>query len=73
VPIYKLFDGQAFGPEQVTMLGRVFEELLPLLGLIDREDQATLLVAQRVIELAQTGVQDPVRLKALILDEFQKL
>jgi hypothetical protein len=63
VPIYRLFDGQAFEPEQVTILAQAFEELLPLLGLTDREDQVTLLVARRVIELAQTGVRDPVRLR----------
>ena len=54
------------------MLAQVFEELLPLLGLTNREDQVTLLVAHRVIELAQTGVREPMQLKALILDEFLK-
>jgi hypothetical protein len=72
VPIYRPFEGQAFEPEQVAMLAQVFEEVLPILGLADREDQVTLLVAHRVIELAQTGVGDPARLKALILDEFRK-
>ena len=72
MPIYRLFERQAFDPEQVAMLAQVFEEALPLLGLTDREDQVTLLVAHRIIELAQTGVRDPARLKALILDEFRK-
>jgi hypothetical protein len=72
VPIYRLFEGQAFEPEQVAMLAQVFEEVLPLLELSNREDQVTLLVAQRVIELALAGVHDPARLKALILGEFRK-
>jgi hypothetical protein len=72
VPIYRLFQGQAFEPEQVAMLAQVFEEVLPLLGLADREDLMTTRVAQKIIELAQTGVRDPVRLKALIVDAFKK-
>ena len=72
VPIYRLFQGRAFEPEQVAMLAQVFDDVLPLLGLTDREDLVTTLVAQKIIELAQTGVRDPARLKALILDAFKK-
>jgi hypothetical protein len=36
---------------------------LKLLGLVDRDDPATLLVAQRIIELAKQGERDPVRLR----------
>jgi hypothetical protein len=72
VPIYRLFQGQAFEPEQVAMLAQVFDDVLPLLGLTDREDLATTLVAQKIIELAQSGVCDPARLKALIVEEFRK-
>jgi hypothetical protein len=64
--------GQAFEPEQVAMLAHVFEEVLPILGLTDWEDLVTTLVAQKIIELAQTGVGDPVRLKALIVEAFKK-
>ena len=54
------------------MLAQVFEEVLPILGLTDWEDLVTTLIAQKIIELAQTGVGDPVRLKALIVEAFKK-
>lgn len=48
-------------------MGSVFEDILETLGLINREDPAAILVAEKIIELAQTGVHDPIRLKQLTL------
>jgi hypothetical protein len=70
VPIYRLLEREAFGPEDVAVMGNVFEELLQTLGLVDREDPVATLVAQKVIELAQTGVRDPILLKRLTLEAF---
>jgi hypothetical protein len=41
---------------------RAFEDALRELKLLDRTDPATHLVAKRIIELAQNGERDPVRL-----------
>jgi hypothetical protein len=73
VPIYRVFQGQAFEPEQVAMLAQVFDDVLPLLGLTDREDLVTTLVARKIIELAQSGVRDPATLKRLILEAFKRI
>ena len=70
MPIYRLLEREAFGPEDVAVMGNVFEELLQTLGLVDREDPVATLVAQKVIELAQTGVRDPILLKRLTLEAF---
>jgi hypothetical protein len=70
VPIYRLLEREAFDPEDVAVMGNVFEDLLQTLGLVDREDPVATLVAQKVIELAQTGVRDPIRLKQLTLEAF---
>ena len=72
MPIHRLFQSQAFEPELVAALAQVFEDVLPILGLVDREDLVTMLVAQKIIEMAQTGIRDPARLKALIVEEFRK-
>jgi hypothetical protein len=38
--IYRLLDQQgALQPEQVAMMGDVFEDVLKTLGLVDRKDQ----------------------------------
>ena len=71
VPIYRLMENEPFEPEHVALMGNVFEDVLHTLGLIDREDPITRLVAMKVIELAQTGERDPVRLKQLTLEAFQ--
>jgi hypothetical protein len=72
VPIYRLLESEAFEPEDVALMCNVFEDLLQTLGLglADREDPVATLVAQKVIELAQTGVRDPIRLKRLTLEAF---
>ena len=55
----------AFSPEEAAVLISAFEDTLQALGLVDREDPATLLVAKRIIELAKQGERDPVRLRDL--------
>jgi hypothetical protein len=71
MPIYELLKTQGtFEPEEVAMLGSVFEEVLQTLGLVDRQDLATEMVAKKLIELAKAGVRDPDRLKALTVQAF---
>jgi hypothetical protein len=71
VPIYRLLQKEAFQPEDVALVSNVFEDLLQTLDLVDRrEDPVATLLAQKVIELAQTGVRDPIRLKKLTLEAF---
>jgi hypothetical protein len=71
VPIYCLLESEAFEPEDVALMSNVFEDLLQTLGLVDqREDPVATLVAQKVIELAQVGVRDPIRLRQLTLEAF---
>jgi hypothetical protein len=55
-----------FAPEQVALMGNVFEDVLKTLRLVDRT--ITRLVAQRIIELAQRGERDAERLKQLVLE-----
>ena len=71
MPIYELLKTQGtFEPEEVAILGSVFEEVLQTLGLVDRQDLATEMVAKKLIELAKAGVRDPDRLKALTVQAF---
>jgi hypothetical protein len=63
VTIYRLFKGSAFAPDDVKVLSEAFEAALRELNLVDRRDPATELVAKRIIELAQRGERDPVRLR----------
>jgi hypothetical protein len=58
-----LQDDHAFGPEEVAILTRAFDEALSKLGLVNRDDPATRTVAKRIIELAKQGERDPIRLR----------
>jgi hypothetical protein len=53
----------SFGPDQIDVLVTAFEDTLKMLGLVDRDDPATLMVAQRIVELAKQGERDPRRLR----------
>jgi len=67
MPIYRLLERQAFRPETSALLGDIFEEVLKEFGLISRQDPITELIAEKLIELANAGERDPVRLKQLTI------
>ena len=71
MPIYRLLERESFDPEVVALLCGVFEDVLATLGLVDRLDPVTELVAEKIIELAKAGERDPARLKGLTLEAFQ--
>ena len=63
MPLLRLLEDQAFGPDEITVMVTAFEEALRELRLTDREDPATLMVAQRIIEAARQGEREPARLR----------
>jgi hypothetical protein len=68
MPIYELLQRHGvFTPEELTVLSNVFEDVLGTLGLVDRKDPMTELVAKKVIELATAGILEPNRLRAVTL------
>jgi hypothetical protein len=52
-----------FEPEAITVMTTAFEETLRTLGLVDHTGLATEIVAKKIIELAQQGERDPIRLR----------
>jgi len=67
MPIYRLLERLAVQPETAALLGDVFEEVLKEFGLVNRQDPVTGLIAEKLIELANAGESDPVRLKQLTI------
>ena len=71
MPIYELLKRQdVFAPEDVAMLGNVVEDVLKVLGLVDRKDPIAAAVALKLIEMAKAGMHNPERLKALTIQAF---
>ena len=67
MPIYPLLQSQVFDPELINILGTVFEDVLRDLKLTDRTDPLTAIIANKVIEAAQTGERDPQRILERVL------
>lgn len=65
--IYRLLQNSSFDPEAVKVMTTAYEAARERLGLIDRSDPLTELVASRIIEIARTGVRDPDRLCEQVL------
>jgi hypothetical protein len=61
--IYRLLKDHVFGPDEIKVLTIAYEEVLRTLRLENRADPATEMIAKKIIELAQRGERDPVRLR----------
>ena len=71
MPIYPLLQNSAFDPEHCRVLGIAFETCLTQLGLVDRSDPLTVMIAKKIIELGQRGVRDPDSLCELTAKELK--
>jgi hypothetical protein len=65
--IYRRFNTRSFGAANEARMGTAFEILLTRLGLKDRDDALTELLATRVIEAFEAGENDPQRICAHVL------
>jgi len=67
MPIRPLIDNEGLPAADAAILVSAFDDTLSALGLIHRDDPATMLVANHIITFAKTGERDPVRLRDLTL------
>jgi hypothetical protein len=68
--VYRLFKNKAFEPEVITAMTRAYTEVCGTLGLNDRNPEASA-VAKKVIEFAQRGEHDPIRLREYVLQALR--
>jgi hypothetical protein len=71
MPITPFLRNQAFDPETVEVMGKAFVITCEALGLSDRSDAMTKLVAEKIIELAQRGFKNPLKLHLAAMTEFE--
>jgi hypothetical protein len=69
--IYRMIRQSAFEPEAIERMTAAYEHALKVLGLIDRNDPITELVARKIIEIAEVGERDPDRLCQCVLDALR--
>jgi hypothetical protein len=68
--IYRMLKGSPLEPELIRSLEAAYEKTLRKIGLVDRDDPITEMIARKIVEIAQTGVQDPAQLSAMAIKEI---
>ena len=68
--IYRLLKNTAFGPEEIERLVTAYEETLKVLGLTNRSDPITQLVAEKIIAVGRLGIEDPAEISKVALKEL---
>jgi hypothetical protein len=71
VPITPFLRDQAFDPEAIKNMTDAFTQACETLGLKDRDDKLTGLVARRMIDLARQGVRTKTALYLMTVQEFK--
>ena len=73
--VYPLFKNEPFEPEAISTMTRTYADVCRLLGLGDlnpgETDAMAETVAKTVIEFAQRGARDPVRLRDCVLQALR--
>jgi hypothetical protein len=70
MPIGPFLAGRAFEPETITEMGLALQRACEAMGLRDKKDMATELVAEKIIELVERGVVGLEELSSLAVKEL---
>ena len=68
--IYRLLNNTAFGPEEIERLVTAYEQTLRALGLKDRNDPLTQIVAEKIIAVGRLRIEDSAEISKLALKEL---
>ena len=61
--IYRLIANGSFGPEEIRAMTAAYEAALLDLGLVDRDDPITEIVATAIVGITDRGERDPMTIK----------
>lgn len=61
--IYRLIAAGAFGPDEIQAMTAAYESALSELGITDREDPLTELIAKAIVNVTATGNRNPDMIK----------
>lgn len=68
--IYRLLKETAFDADACDAMGHAYEAVLVDLGLSDRNDPLTEIIAKEIIRIASLGVLDASEIRARVLGVF---
>lgn len=72
MPIRKLAEGRVFDPEMIALIEGAYAAALVTLEISNRDDPATRLIAEKVLDLFEDGVTNQAELYRLVVAAFQK-
>ncbi len=61
--IYRLIANGTFGPTEIKAMTAAYEAALVDLGLVDRDDPITEIVATAIVSITSMGERDPATIK----------
>jgi hypothetical protein len=70
MPICRLLQNLPMGPDGIARLTTAYEQTLRTIGLVDRNDPITEMIARKIIEIDQRGVVNPMLLSGLTIKEI---
>jgi hypothetical protein len=68
--IHQYLKNISLNADETECLVKAFGITLKSLGLTNRDDPITEVVAEKVFEVSKTGVRDPIQLSKLVLETF---
>jgi hypothetical protein len=61
--IYRLIANGSFGPDEIEVMTAAYERALIDLGVANRDDPITDLIAKAIVNVTATGERDPILVK----------
>ena len=61
--IYRLIESGSYGPDEIKAMAAAYETALVEIGLVDRDDPFTELIANSILTITATGERDPEKIK----------
>jgi hypothetical protein len=58
-------------PQEIRRVRQAYQQALRLLGVRDRDDPLTEMIAKKIIKIAQAGIKDPAQISALAIKELE--
>jgi hypothetical protein len=71
MPIHRLLKDSELPDDQIRVLSRAFDLAMKSLGLVDRDDPFTEMVAAKIVAVSKRGLRDPVAISEAAVGELQ--
>jgi hypothetical protein len=68
--IHRMLQNVPLGPERIAELVEAYQIALKKLGLVERDDPVTQMIAKTILEVGQTGVLDPKDVAKLAIKQL---